>query len=279
MKIRQRFKFDKFELIPNSEQRQKICQFAGMSRYIYNEGLELQKTSYQTEKKTKLFQSELELTKWRYDPEKPRLKEYFCSYAIESRKDLDRARTSFFKKNAVFPQLKKKNQIYSFRYPDNKEFRLDEQNNKICLPKLNLNFGWIHYRNNQKTAGTLKHVTVIQYTGKCFFRVQTEREVPDPIYPSETKVRINMGIINFSTPSTGAFINPINVLRKEQNTLKKQHAKIANFLHALKGGGDFGRTWKELSCKIRIKQAIIRPGLGHVRNNVWISNLKNGEGH
>jgi len=60
-------------------------------------------------------------------------------------KDLERTYKNFFAKRADFPRFKRKGSSESFRYPDAKQFKLDQANPKkarIYLPKL----GWMRLR-------------------------------------------------------------------------------------------------------------------------------------
>src|SRR5262245_39643320 len=78
------------------------------------------------------------------------------------------------------PQYKKKHQCRdSFRYPDPKQFRLDQANSRMLLPKL----GWVRYRNSCKVEGKLSNITVSRQGSKWFASIQTEREVEEPIHP------------------------------------------------------------------------------------------------
>jgi putative transposase len=50
----------------------------------------------------------------------------------------------------------------AFRYPDPKQIKLDQDNNRIFLPKL----GGLRYRNSRDVLGTVKNVTVSQSCGR-----------------------------------------------------------------------------------------------------------------
>jgi len=84
-------------------------------------------------------------------------------------KDLERAYTNFFSKRAAYPRFRKKGQRDSFRYPDPKQIKLDQGNDRLFLPKL----GWMHYRNSRDVLGEVRNVTVSESGGKWF--VSTRR--------------------------------------------------------------------------------------------------------
>lgn len=50
-------------------------------------------------------------------------------------KDLERAYTSFFVRRTGFPRLKKKGQGDSFRSPNPKQIKPDQENSRNFLPK------------------------------------------------------------------------------------------------------------------------------------------------
>ncbi len=90
-------------------------------------------------------------------------------------KDLEKAYKHFFAKRAAFPRFKRKGSGDSFRYPDPRQMKLDEANNRLFLPKL----GWLRYRKSREVFGDLRNVTVSQSGGKWFVSIQTQREVAD----------------------------------------------------------------------------------------------------
>jgi putative transposase len=94
-------------------------------------------------------------------------------------KDLGRA----FARRADFPRFRKKGRSERFRYPDPKQIELDQQGSRIFLP----NLGWLRYRNSREALGEVKNVTVSASGEKWFVSVQTEREVEQPVHPSDSK--------------------------------------------------------------------------------------------
>jgi hypothetical protein len=55
-----------------------------------------------------------------------------------------------------FPRFKRKGHSESFRYPDAKQFEIDEANSRLFLPKL----GWVRYRNSRAIQGEANNITV-----------------------------------------------------------------------------------------------------------------------
>jgi transposase len=71
----------------------------------------------------------------------------------------------------------KRGQRDSFRYPDPKQFKLDQSNGRLFLPKL----GWMPLRLSRAVPGVPRNVTVSVRAGKWYASIQTEREVEPPV--------------------------------------------------------------------------------------------------
>jgi len=228
----------RFELRPNGEQQRLMRQFAGCCRYVYNKALELQIQRHESGEK-KLGYAELckTLTKWK--KEFPWLKESPAHPLQQKLKDLERAYLNFFQKRADFPQKKKKGKNDSFRYPEPKQIKLDEQSSRIFLPKL----GWIRYRKSRNTEGALKNVTLSLSADKWFVSVQTERETPNPIPTAETAIGIDMGITNFAALSDGTYLKPLN-------SFKKHEKRLAKYQRAMSRKQKFSSNWKKAKAKV-----------------------------
>jgi putative transposase len=131
--------------------------------------------------------------------------------------NLERAYTNFFDKRAAFPKLKRKGQGERFRYPDAKQFEIDQPNSRIKLPKL----GWVRYRKSREILGTPKNITLSFKSGKWFASIQTEREIEIPIPEATTAIGIDVGIARFATMSDGNFIAPIHSFKRHEQRLKR----------------------------------------------------------
>lgn len=237
MKRQQAFKF---EMMPNGEQVRDMRRFAGACRFVFNKGLGLQKERYaQGEKKLGYAALCKVLTEWRNGTETPWLKDAPVHPLQQTLKDLDRAYDNFFAKRADFPRFKKKGQGDSFRYPDPKQFKLDEANGRIFLPKL----GWIRYRSSREVLGAPKNVTVSQANGRWFFSVQTEREVEAVVPVSTTAVGIDLGIVRFATLSNGSYLEPLNSFKRHEAALRRTQ-------QAMSRKQKFSSNWKKAKAHV-----------------------------
>ena len=214
-------------------------RFAGCCRFVWNKALALEKETYAADKKRLGYYALAgKLKDWKKEEETAFLSEAHSQILQQALKDLDRAYKNFFEKRAGFPRFKKKGLHDAFRYPQG--FKLDESNSRIFLPKI----GWIHYRNSRKIEGTPKQVTVSLSAGKWYVSIQTEREVPEPVHPSQSVVGIDMGIARFATFSDGSSIRPLHSFRKHEKKLTKMQRKLAKRVK-------FSANWQKLKAKIQ----------------------------
>ena len=214
-------------------------RFAGCCRFLWNKALALEKETYENAGKRLGFSLLCEaLRDWKKENATSFLAEAHSQILQQALKDLDRAYKNFFAKRADFPRFKRKGAHDAFRYPQG--FKLDEGNSRIFLPKI----GWVGYRKSRRIEGTSKQVTVSLSAGKWFVSIQTEREVPEPVHPSQSVVGIDMGVAHFATLSDGSSIKPLHSFRKHEKKLEKLQRKLAKRVR-------FSANWQKLKAKIQ----------------------------
>ncbi len=247
----QRLQAFKFELMPNGEQQRDMRRFAGACRFVFNKALALQKANYEAGGKFIGYVAIAKrLTEWRNGLGTPWLKDAPCHPLQHALKDLERAYKNFFAKRADFPRFKRKGSGESFRYPDAKQFKLDQANPKmarIFLPKL----GWMHLRLSREVLGALKNATVSLNAGKWYVSIQTEREVEQPVPTATTAIGIDMGIARFATLSDGTFYAPLN-------SFKKHEVRLRRYQRAMSRKVKFSNNW--LKAKRRVQNTHARIG-------------------
>ena len=246
MQIRKAFKF---ELMPNGEQIHKMKQFSGCSRFVYNRALAYQNEQYEKDESFKFSFFKLcgLLPEWKR--ELPWLKDCSAQMLQKSIKDLDDAFRNFFQKRSNFPKFKRKGEKESFCFPQ--AFKLEQQNNRIYLPKI----GWIRYRNSRKVIGKIKNVTVSQKCDKWFVSVQTEYEI-ETLRPNGGEIGIDMGIVRFATLSNGKHFESIS-------SFKTHKGKLAKLQKRLKNKKKFSKNWQKLKAKI----AKLHHRIANIRKN------------
>ena len=241
----------KFELMPNGEQRRQMSRFAGTCRYVYNKSLAMQQENHQTGK-TYIRYTDMakSLPIWKRETDAAWLKESPSQALQQSLKDLDKAFQNFFKKQSGYPKFKKKSQHDSFRFPDAKQMKLEEKNQRMFLPKL----GWIRYRKSRNIEGLIRNATVSLRGGKWYISIQTQRDVEEPVHSSQSIVGIDVGISKFAALSTGEVIVPIHSLRQMEERLGRLQRKLAK----KKKGSENAKKIKRKIQKCHVKIANVR---------------------
>ncbi|WP_242529319.1 transposase [Methylacidimicrobium sp. B4] len=219
----------KFELRPDGRQERRMRRFAGACRFVFNEALALQKRRQEQGGKRLGYAGLCKLlTGWRNGSPLPSggVAAWLADAPVhplqQTLKDLERAYANFFAKRADFPRFKKKGWSASFRYPDPKQIKLDQDNSRVFLPKL----GWLRDRNSRGVLGEGKSVTVSLSGGRWRASIQTEREVAQPI-PRGEGVGIDMGIARFATLSDGTFYAPLKSFRRHEAALRKAQQSMS----------------------------------------------------
>jgi putative transposase len=231
----------KFELMPNGEQQRDMRRFAGSCRFVYNKALALQKENYEAGSKFISYVSlASHLPLWKRDSSFSWLKEAPSQALQHALKDLDRAYSNFFAGRADFPRFKRKGSSDSFRYPDPKQLHLDEDNNRIYLPKL----GWLRYRKSRQVLGALRNVTVSQTGCKWFVSIQTQREVEAPISRASSAIGIDVGIARFATMNDASYIAPLNSFKMHQQRLARYQRRMSRKVK-------FSNNWKKAKTKVQ----------------------------
>jgi len=149
-----------------------------------------------------------------------------------------------------YPTFKKKGQHDSFRFPDAKQIKLEENNGRIFLPKL----GWMRYRKSRGIEGSIRNATISLRGGKWYVSVQTQREVDEPIHPSQSVLGIDLGITLLAALSTKEPILPINSFRK----MEKKLAHLQRQLAKKKKGSHNAQKIKHKIQKCHVRIANIR---------------------
>ena len=216
-------------------------RFAGSCRFVFNKALALQKANHEAGHKFIGYVAIAKrLTAWRNSTETAWLAQAPVHPLQHALKDLERAYKNFFAGRADFPRFKKKGMGDSFRYPDARQFKIDEANSRIYLPKL----GWVRYRNSRNMLGTAKNITVSSTGGKWLVSIQTEREIEQPLPTSTTAIGIDVGIARFATMSDGNFIAPLNSFKKHQQRLAKYQRRMSRKVK-------FSSNWKKAKARVQ----------------------------
>ena len=249
----QRLQAFKFELLPDGEHQRDMRRFAGSCRFVYNKALAMQKENHEAGNKfIGYVPMAANLPIWKREAGTEWLKDTPSQALQHALKDLEKAYKNFFAKRADFPRFKRKGSGDAFRYPEPKQIKLDQANNRLFLPKL----GWLRYRNSREVLGELRNVTVSQSGGKWYVSIQTQREVEQPLPTTTTAIGIDVGIARFATMSDASFIASLNSFKKHQQRLARYQRRMS---HKVK----FSNNWKK--AKARVQQ--IHTGIANARKD------------
>jgi putative transposase len=149
----------RYRLEPTAEQEQKLRQFAGARRFIWNWALQQRREYYRETGKT-LPPKELSarLTALKDQPATAWLRDMDSQLLQQVLADLQRAFSNFFARRACYPRFKsKKAELPRFRIPQ----RVKLVGNRVQVPKV----GRVRLRLSQPIIGTTKSATFKQDAG------------------------------------------------------------------------------------------------------------------
>lgn len=210
----------KYRIYPSPAQAEKLRQMMGTRRFVYNHFLAKRQKHYEETGKSLSYED--------CANELPALKQEFTwlnashsQVLQQSLKDLDTAYQRFFKKQAAYPQFKRKAQRQSARYPQGVKWNFETE--QTYLPKI----GWIKTVFHRPIEGQVRHVTVsMSPTGKFFVSFLSRREIPVPEYIGD-EIGIDLGLKDFLTTSNGEKIENPRHLQKAQKRLKRHQRELS----------------------------------------------------
>lgn len=207
----------KFRLKPTEEQAEKLAQFAGACRFVYNLALEQRRDWWRPGRRISYATQCAELAKLRTEVDW--LRAIHGHTLQQALKDLDRAFVNFFEGRAGFPTPRVKGINDTFRVPQDKgAIRIRKLNanwSAVRLPKI----GWIKYRAHRPIDGVICNATVSLKGGHWWVSIQTEREID--VHPSALPpVGIDRGVAVLAALSSGEMIEPVNALSKHLRRLR-----------------------------------------------------------
>ena len=214
----------RFELRARPGELRQARRIAGACRWVWNRALAIQKQALdQGAKRPRYLDLASQLTAWRNSPETSWLKQAPIHPLQQTLRDLDRAWSNCFEKRARAPRFKRRGDKDAFRFPDPKQFKIDEANARVFLPKMH----WLRYRRSRDIEGEPKNITVALEGARLFVSIQTEREVDVPLHPSADAVGIDLGVVHFATLSTGEQLPGLRDLDRRARRLARHQRRVA----------------------------------------------------
>ena len=229
----------KIEINPTDEQKSKIHQTIGVSRFIYNFYIARNKEIYEREGK---FVSGMDFSKWlnnEYIPnnqDKKWIKEVSSKATKQAIMNGDKAFKDFFKKAKGFPRFKKKkNQDVKAYFPKNNKTDWILERHRVRIPTLGLvrlkEFGYIPVNSMVKSG------TVSQKADRYYVSILVEETYIKISNPNNEGLGIDLGIKEFAICSNGnkfKNINKTSTVKKIEKKLKREQRKLSRKYESLK---------------------------------------------
>lgn len=218
----------RYRLYPTAEQAERLAQFAGTTRYVYNLALEQRETFWRqyraaTGGQLNFVSQGQQVTALRREVDW--IAATPSSALTQALRDLDRAFSNFFSRRASYPTPRCKGVNDSFRIQAKYcVFRaINGRWASVRIP----NLGWVKLRYSRPLVGKWVNLTVNCIGGLWFasFACEIEHEACPSVLPS---VGIDRGIANTLALSTGELLSTpatkhLELLRKRaQGTLERR---------------------------------------------------------
>ncbi|MFY0890628.1 RNA-guided endonuclease InsQ/TnpB family protein [Clostridioides difficile] len=229
----------KIEINPTNEQKSKIHQTIGVSRFIYNFYIAHNKEFYEKEGK---FVSGMDFSKWlnnEYIPnnqDKKWIKEVSSKATKQAIMNGDKAFKDFFKKTKGFPKFKKKkNQDVKAYFPKNNKTDWTIERHRVKIPTL----GWVRLKEFGyiPTNAVVKSGTVSQKSDRYYVSILVEESDSQVPTPTNEGVGIDVGLKDFAICSDGITfrnINKTSTVKKVEKKLKREQRKLSRKYESLK---------------------------------------------
>ena len=231
----------KVEINPTDEQKSKIHQTIGVSRFIYNFYIARNKEIYEREGK---FVSGMDFSKWlnnEYIPnnqEMKWIKEVSSKATKQAIMNGDKAFRNFFKKSKGFPKFKKKkNQDVKAYFPKNNKTDWTLERHRVKIPTL----GWIKFKEFGyiPANSVVKSGTVSQKSNRYYVSILVDEDDIQVSNPINEGIGIDVGIKDFAICSDGVKfknINKTSTVKKVEKKLKREQRKLSRKYESLKEG-------------------------------------------
>lgn len=222
----------KIEINPTEEQKVKIHQTIGVSRFIYNFYIAHNKEVYKREGK---FVSGMDFSKWLNNEYIPNnqdmkwIKEVSSKATKQAIMNGDKAFKDFFKKNKGFPKFKKrKNQDVKAYFPKNNKTDWTLERHRVKIPTL----GWVRLKEFGYIPinSVVKSGTVSQKANRYYVSILVEEDELDVLKSTNEGIGIDLGLKEFVICSDGIKFKNINKttsVKKIEKKLKREQRKLS----------------------------------------------------
>ena len=186
----------KVRLYPSAEQEQLLKQFCGAARWVYNWGLQRWKERQVEGLSTSPYELVNELAIVKYCEPTKWLQEINAQGLQQALLNLGVAYNRFFKKQAQYPQFKKRTRRDSFSFPQ--AVTVDVSEKVIKFPILKE----MPFRGNFKHDSVVKTVTIVKEGDGWYACIRTIKTVTERT-PNAKSIGIDMGVATMATIHDG----------------------------------------------------------------------------
>lgn len=245
------YSYYKFRIYPNKEQEVVLNKTIGCCRYIYNWGLNLVSEAYKKDK-TNIGYSKTSamMTLLKKEPELIWLNDVSSVALQQSLRNLERARSRFFKKIAKYPKFKSKRNDRSFRLVG-EGFRIKRglfYINKIESP---IKVAWSREFPSKPSSCSILKTPSGQWFVNFICKIDSL-----PLPKASNRIGIDLGIETFATLSDGTKI-------KQPKSIKGSREKLAR----AQRNQDRKKLGSNNYNKARLKVASIHQKIVNIRTN------------
>lgn len=214
----------RFKLRCKPQQEAMLRRYSGGLRRVWNRALAEQKARYSRGEKYAGFAEMCKwLTAWRNAPETTWLAQGPIHPQQQVLRRLDETYRRFFKKDGGFPSFCRRGEEPGVRFPDPKQFELDQVNGRIKVPKL----GWLRMRQSQRIEGSLKNISIRREGASWYASIQVEVAETVPCAGVAPGIGIDLGVANFLASSDGALKEPLAALAAQSRRLKRYQRAVS----------------------------------------------------
>jgi putative transposase len=220
----------KYRLYPSKADETKLKQALEACRYVYNQSIELKKTSYETEHKSlSLFDLNKKLTTWIKN--KPELKQQAYSQVLQNcQTRVDLAYKAFFRRvkqglKPGYPRFRGPDRYDSMTYKQS-GFDLNPKDSTVYLSKI----GRVPVILHRPCLGQIRTCTIQRTrTDKWFVSFSVETAKPDPLPKTSLIAGLDMGLKTFIVASDEFKIPRQRFFKTDEDALVKVQRRYSKF--------------------------------------------------
>lgn len=258
----------RFRIYPNKNQEVKMTKTLNTCRHLYNDALAERKRRIELNRLRRIF----DVFPWgepewiSYEDQANNLtetkdsfqKEIYSQVLQNVLKRVNKSIENFFN-GSGFPRRKGRNRYDSFTYP---QYGFGLEDGKLNLSKI----GSIRIILHREIEGKIKTCTIKRDVDQWYavFTVEIEKQSKVPV---ETKIGIDVGLIDLLALSNGEMVKPPKFLRKLEQKLAKEQIRLSK----KKKGSNNRKDQKTVVAKVHQKIRNQRKDFNHKTARILVN--------